>query len=171
MTGTLVIESDVPETKVFVDRVSLGTAPVTARNLTPGPHRLNMSAPGYEMISETIDVEPGTRTLSMSFRQIRLDASVPVIHKHGIGSCRGQLLASPDGLRYETSHETDGFTVAFPAIETFEIDYLEGTLRVRTGQGRTFNFTDVDGNADRLYAFHQAVDAVRRRVSGSSAPD
>src|SRR5690242_11826885 len=41
--GTLIIESDVPDTSVFIDRVYLGTAPVTAKNLTPGSHHLNMS--------------------------------------------------------------------------------------------------------------------------------
>jgi hypothetical protein len=159
-----VIESDVPDTKVFVDRISLGTAPVTVRDLTPGPHRLNMSAPGYEMISETIEVEPGTRTLSMSFRTIRLEASVPVVHKHAFGSCRGQLHASPAGLRYETTHDEDGFTVAFPDIQTFEVNYIEGNLQLRTAAGRTYNFAHADANVDALYAFHQEVDKVRQRV-------
>jgi hypothetical protein len=163
-TGTLIIESDVPGTIVFVDRVSFGTAPATAANLTPGPHQVTMSAPGYEMMSETVDVEPGTRTLAIAFKEISLDASLAVVHKHGIGSCRGNLRASPDGIHYDTSNDNDSFTVALADIDLFDVDYLAGNLRIRA-QGRTFNFGDPDGNADRLFAFHQAVEKVRGRIA------
>jgi hypothetical protein len=163
-TGTLIIESDVPGTIVFVDRVSLGTAPATAANLTPGPHQVTMSAPGYDMMSETIEVEPGTRTLAMAFKEIRLDATVAVVHKHAIGSCRGELRASPEGIRYDTTNENDRFTVALADIGVFEVDYLAGNLRIRTLRGRTYNFDHPEGDADQLFAFHQTVEKVRQQV-------
>src|SRR5258708_6046073 len=42
-TATLHIDSDVPAAQVFIDHAFVGTTPVTARNILPGPHRLNVS--------------------------------------------------------------------------------------------------------------------------------
>jgi hypothetical protein len=163
-TGTLVIESDVPETSVFIDRVYLGTAPVTARDVKPGQHRLNLSAAGYDGYVETIDVEPGNRTISVSFKEIKLDESIAVVHKHAIGSCKGTLTATPAGLTYATDNKNDGFTAALTDLETFSVDYLEKNLRVKIKDGKTYNFTDAEGNADRLFLFHQNVEKVRQRL-------
>lgn len=168
--GTLIIESDVPETSVFIDRVYLGTAPVTKTDLTPGPHRLNMSVTGYEGISETIDVEPGTRTISIKFKEIRLDERVNAVHKHAIGSCSGTLRATPQGLTYETDNKGDAFTAPLTDLEAFEADYIQKNLRVKIRGGKTYNFTEAEGNADRLYLFHQAVEKVRQRLLAGRRP-
>jgi hypothetical protein len=169
-TGTLIIESDVPETSVFIDRVYLGTAPVTVPNLTPGPHRLNMSVTGYEGISETIEVEPGTRTIAIKFKEIRLDEQIGVTHKHGLGSCRGTLRATPQSLAYDTTNAGDAFRVALTDLEAFEVDYLEKNLRVKVRKGKTYNFADADNNIDRLYLFHQTVEKVRQRLLAGKRP-
>ena len=163
-TVTLRVEVDVPGASVLIDRVGVGTAPLTIPNLAPGPHRINVVASGYDSYSEDIDLAPGTRTLTVSFKEIKLDARLAAVHKHGIGSCRGDLVATPTGLRYEAADGKDTMAVALTDLATFEVDYLEKNLRVRTRQGRTFNFTDPDGNADRLYLFHQQVDKVRKRL-------
>ena len=168
--GTLIIESDVPETSVFIDRVYLGNAPVTARNLTPGSHRLNMSVTGYEGVSETIDVEAGTRTISMKFKEIRLDEKLDVTHRHAIGSCSGTLRASPQRLTYETTHSGDAFAVALTNLDVFEVDYVQKNLKVKLKDGKTYNFTDWEGNADRLYLFHQTVEKVRQRLLAGRRP-
>jgi hypothetical protein len=168
--GTLIIESDVPETSVFIDRVYLGNAPVTARNLTPGSHHLNMSVTGYEGVSEAIDVQPGTRTISMKFKEIKLDERVDVTHKHGIGSCSGTLRASPQRLVYETTHAGDAFAVALTNLDVFEVDYVEKNLKIRIKGGKTYNFTDQAGNADRLYLFQQTVEKVRQRLLSGRQP-
>ena len=57
--GTLRIETDVPGAQVFIDRQFVGTAPLTAVNVKPGTHQLNVSAEGFDGIARTIDVEPG----------------------------------------------------------------------------------------------------------------
>jgi hypothetical protein len=163
--GTLVIESDVPDTSVFIDRVYLGTAPVTAENLAPGPHHLNMSAAGYEGVSETIEVAAGTHTVSKRFKEITLDEQLAVVHKHAMGSCAGTLRASPQGLIYETSNKNDGFTTPLQSLEIFEVDYLKRNLKVKIRGGKTYNFADAEDNVDRLYRFHQAVDKVRQRLA------
>jgi hypothetical protein len=149
---------------VFVDRNFLGTAPVTATGLTPGTHHLNMSATGYDGVSEDITVEAGAHDLSITFKEIRLDAKVAVVHKHSLGSCSGMLAATPQGLRYETSNRDDAFTVALTDLETFEVDYLNKNLRVSLRHGKTYNFTDPDGSADRLFVFQRDVDKARQRL-------
>jgi hypothetical protein len=163
-TGTLRIESDVPGTSVFIDRVYLGTAPVTASNLAPGSHKLNMSAAGYDGVSETIEVALGTHDLSIKFKEIRLDATLDVVHRHAPGSCTGTLRATPHGLQYDTTDKNDGFTAALTDLETFEVDYMKKILKVKIRKGRTYTFTDPEGNADRLFVFQRDVEKVRQRV-------
>jgi hypothetical protein len=163
-TGTLHIESDVPDTSVFIDRVFLGTAPVTAENLAPGTHHLNMSATGFDGVSEDITVEAGSHDLSIKFKEIKLDAKALVVHKHAFGSCAGTLHATPQGLRYDTANADDAFNVPLTDLETFEVDYLNKNLRVKVRRGKTYNFTDPDGNADRLFVFQRDVEKVRQRL-------
>jgi len=163
-TGTLIIESDVPDTGVFLDRVFIGTAPVTIKDVKPGSHGLRASAAGFDGYDETIDVAAGTRTISLAFKDIKLDASIAVVHKHAIGSCAGTLKATPQGLRYDTTNASDAFITPLTGLELFAVDYLEKNLRVKIKNGKTFNFTDPEGKADRLYAFHKDVDKVRERV-------
>ena len=97
--GTLRIDSDVPGAQVFIDRQFIGTTPVTAANVKPGTHQLNVSAEGFEGVARSIEVEPGARDLMIRFKEVRLDARVAVVHKHRIGSCRGELVATAQGLQ------------------------------------------------------------------------
>lgn len=164
--ATLHITADVPGAQVFLDRQFIGTTPVTAENVKPGRRQLNVSAPGFEGIAEAIDVEAGSRDIEVSLRAIRLQTAIAVIHRHRIGSCQGQLVADAQGLRYETTQGNDAFGVALTDLETFEVDYLERNLRVRLRGGRQYNFTDSDGDADRLFVFHRDVDRARQQLLG-----
>lgn len=165
-TGTLTFESDVPDTSVFIDRRYLGKTPLTAPDIAPGEHQINLSPAGFDPHVETITVTPGPRTISISFKEIRLDAATPVTHKHAIGSCSGTLRATPQGLTYETSNANDAFTVPLTNLETFTADYVAKNLRVKIRNGKTYNFADPDDKIDRLYAFHQQVEKVRQRLIG-----
>jgi len=162
--GVLRIDSDVPGAQVFIDRVFIGATPVTAPNVKPGTHRLNVSAPGYEGVAETIDVVPGPRDVLIKLKDVRLDAKIEVVHGHRIGSCRGELIATPQGLRYETADKNDGFAATLQDLETFQVDYLEKRLRVKLQKGKAYVFTDPDGNADRLFVFHRDVEKARDRL-------
>jgi hypothetical protein len=162
--GTLRIETDVPGAQVFIDRQFIGTAPLTAENVKPGTHQVNVSAEGFDGIAQTIDVEPGPRDLSFRLREVRLDAALAVVHKHRIGSCEGRLVATVDGIRYETADKGDAFTAALGDLETFQVDYLSKNLRIKLRKGKQFDFTDPDGNADRLFVFHRDVDKARQRL-------
>ncbi len=152
------------DASVFIDRKFLGTAPVTATDLTPGTHHLNMSVSGYDGVSQDIDVQAGTHDLAIKFKEIHLDAKIAVVHKHAVGSCNGTLHATPQGLQYETTKADDAFLVPLTDIETFEVDYLNKNLRVKIRRGKTYNFTDPEGNADRLFVFHRDIEKVRQRL-------
>ena len=162
--ATLHIDSDVPGAQVFIDREFIGAAPVTAANVKPGVHRLNVSAPGYEGVADTIEVVPGSRDLVVKLRELRLDAKIEAVHKHRMGSCKGWLVATPRGLKYETPDKDDGFSVGLLDVETFQVDYLQKNLRVQPRKGRRYDFTDPDGNADRLFVFHREVEKARERL-------
>jgi hypothetical protein len=168
--GLLRIESDVPGAQVFIDRQFIGSAPVVAEDVAPGPHQLNVSAQGFDSVVSSIDVAPGERTILVKFREVRLDTSIDVVHKHRFGSCLGRLIATPLGLRYETSNENDGFTAPLLDLETFEVDYLDKNLRVRLPEGRQLNFTEPEGDADRLFVFHRDVEKARERLGRGDAP-
>jgi hypothetical protein len=124
-----------------------------------------VTAEGFDGIAQTIDVEPGPRELSFRFREVRLDAALAVVHKHRMGSCQGRLVATVDGLRYETADKDDGFTAPLSELEGFQVDYQAKNLRITLRKGRQFNFTDPDGNADRLLVFHRDVDRARQRLA------
>ena len=162
-TATLRIDSDVPGASVFIDRVYLGTTPLTAPNVTPGSHRLNASATGYEGIAENIDVVAGPRDIMLKFQGVRLDVRVDVTHKHGVGSCTGTLSASPQGIKYVTSHANDAFDAPLADIAALDLDFLAKNLRLRLKSGKTFNFTETGGGADQLYAFHRDVNKVIKK--------
>jgi hypothetical protein len=168
--GVLHIDADVPGAQVFLDRVFLGAAPVDAPNVKPGTHQLNVSATGWEGISDPITVAPGPRDIHVKLKEVRLDAHIDVVHKHRIGSCKGRLVATPQGMRYETVDKGDAFSVALLDLDGFEVDYLQKNLKVQMKKGKKYDFTDPDGNADRLFVFHRDVDKALARLKKGDPP-
>lgn len=163
-TATLRIDSDVPGAQVFLDNKYVGTVPATAMEVPPGQRKINVQAPGYDGVAEFMNITPGSRDIMISLKTIRLDQRVQVEHKHRLGSCSGTLIATPEGVRYETSHTEDSFMVRLQDIDTFSADFLKKTLKLKIRAGRTYEFTDPSGKADAIYLFHQEVDKVRQRV-------
>ncbi len=156
------VDADVAGASVFVDRRLRGATPLVLRDVPAGSHRVNVTAPGYEM--QALDVEvAGVTEVRVSFKEVRLDEAVDVQHKHGLGSCEGTLRATPAGLRYEPTRPGHAFSVPLTALERFEIDYLAKELRVKSG-GKRWTFTTRAPNADPLLSFHQQVDRARRRL-------
>lgn len=161
---SLRVDSDVPDASVFLDRKYVGKTPVEVEDVESGPHRLNVSAEGYEMYAETIEVADGAREVRVRFKEVKLDESVAVAHKHGLGSCEGRLVATVEGLRYETTKTEDAFSVPLGGIEELSVDYLKSSLRLRLRNGRSYNFSGK--SADALLAFQKKVEAARRRLGG-----
>ena len=104
--------------------------------------------------------------ITLKFKEVRLDASVAVVHKHSMGrSCEGRLMATPQGIRYDTANKNDAFAFPFGALEVFEIEYLKKELKVKQKGGKTWNFTDKSENADKLFVFHRDVTKAREKMA------
>lgn len=164
--ATLVLDSDVPGASVFVDRQYVGTTPLRLDKLEPGSRQVKLTADGYEGIERSVDLSPGENPLTMKFREVRLNRRMDVTHKHGMGSCSGTLVATVDGLAYETTNKNDAFKLPYAQIETFVVDYMDKNLRVKQRGGKTWNFTDKNAaNADALFVFHRDVEAARKKLA------
>jgi len=158
--------SDVPGASVFLDREFLGTTPFELVEVSGGPHRLNVSAEGYQGFAETIEIGDQPLSVEVRFLETRLDRRISVVHKHRFGSCRGFLRADVDGLHYETGDD-DAFSIPLSEIDMHTIDYLEHTLTLKRRNGRTYNFTDEQETADALFVFHRDVEQARERLTGA----
>jgi hypothetical protein len=159
------VDSDVPGASVFLDQKFSGRTPLDLPELATGPHRLSVSAEGYDMYDQTLDVTPGTKTVNVRFKEVRLDEALDVVHHHALGSCSGRLSASTAGLRYETSNAKDAFAAPLTAIERLEVDYVGKTLTVKMRGGRTYDFGVRGGSADPLLVFQQHVERARERLA------
>jgi hypothetical protein len=148
----------------------VGETPVTVPNLEPGSYQINVSAKGYESIARTVEVASAPADVLVKFREVRLAASIEVVHGHRFGSCQGRLVATPQGLRYETTNKNDGFSAALLDLEVFEVNYLDKNLRVQARGGRRFDFTDPEENADRLFVFHRDVEKAREQLRKGDPP-
>jgi hypothetical protein len=163
--GVLHVRSDVAGASVFLDRKFLGTTPLDVDGLDPGSHRLNVSLEGYEGHAQAIEIGEAPAQVDIRFKDVTLNASIAVIHKHAVGSCTGRLVADTGGLRYETANASDAFTIGLDELDTFTVDYLKKSLRVKKRGGRTWNFEDPNGQADALFVFHRDVEKARTRLA------
>lgn len=163
--GSLLVKSDVPGANVFVDRVFVGAAPATAKGLTVGSHQINVSADGYDGISQSVDVTAGENSISLTLKEVKLSMVIDVIHRHTFGSCQGRLFGDAQGVRYETTNSQDAFVIPFADLSSFEIDYMNKMLRVGRRGGKAYTFTDNKPNADSLFVFHREVQKARMKLT------
>lgn len=163
--ATLTLESDVPGASVFLDRQFVGNTPLTLDKLEPGAKRLQLTATGFDSVQKTVELVAGPNTITVRIKEVSLNAKVPVVHKHAMGSCNGMLSATVDGLKYETDNRNDAFTLAYAQAEQFAVDYLKKNLQVKQKGGKTWNFTDKNDNADALFVFHREVEAARKKLA------
>jgi hypothetical protein len=169
--ATLVLESDVAGASVFINREYVGTTPLTLDRLEPGTKQIKLTADGYEGIERSVDLVAGDNPVTMRFKEVRLNKRLAVTHKHGMGSCEGALVATLDGLAYQTSNKGDAFNLPWDRVELLAVDYLDKNLRVKQRSGRTWNFTDkAAANADALFVFQRDVEAARKKLAAGYAP-
>jgi len=162
----LLVDSDVSGASVFVDRKFVGTTPLRTTEVSPGQHQLNASVAGEDGVAQSIEIAAtGDTTVSVRFKDVRLDAQVAVVHKHTFGSCSGTLSATPAGIKYVTANKNDAFAFALKDLDAFEIDYLKKELKVKQRGGKTWNFTDKSENADKLFVFHRDVSKAKDKLS------
>ncbi len=163
--ASLTLETDVPGASVFIDRQFVGNTPLLLDKLEPGSKRVQLTATGFDSVQKTIELNPGPNAISIRIKEVSLNATAGVVHKHAMGSCDGTLSATLDGLRYDTSNKGDAFTLPYAQVETFTVDYLQKNLRVKQRGGKTWNFTDKNDNADVLFVFHREVEAARKKLA------
>ena len=168
--ASLTLESDVRGASVFIDRQFVGNTPLTLDKLEPGTRRLQLTATGFDSVQKSINLVPGPNKLTVRIKEVSLNTRVPVVHKHGMGSCEGTLVATIEGFKYETSHKNDAFTLPYAQAEQWSIDYLEKNLRLKQKGGKTWNFTDKNDNADSLFVFHRDVEAARKKLADGYTP-
>jgi hypothetical protein len=167
--ASLTLDTDVPGASVFIDRAFVGNTPLSLDRLAPGTKRVQITATGFDSVQKTIELNPGPNAVTIRVKEVSLSARTSVVHKHGMGSCEGQLTATLDGLRYDTANKGDAFTLPYAQVETFVIDYLQKNLRVKQKGGKTWNFTDKNDNADVLFVFHRDVEAARKKLADGYA--
>jgi PEGA domain len=167
--ASLRLETDVPGASVFIDRAFVGNTPLSLDNLQPGSKRIQVTATGFDSVQKTINLDPGPNAITIRVKEVSLSATVNVVHKHAMGSCAGTLVASLDGLRYNTTNTGDAFSLPYAQVETFVVDYLQKNLRVKQKGGKTWNFTDKNDNADTLFVFHRDVEAARKKLADGYA--
>ena len=163
--ATLTLETDVPGASVFINRQFVGNTPLTLDKLEPGSKRLQLTATGFDSVQKTVELVAGPNSVTIRIKEVSLSAKVPVVHKHGMGSCNGTLIATIDGLKYDTDNKGDAFTITYAQAEQFAVDYLKKNLQVKQKGGKTWNFTDKNDNADALFVFHREVEAARKKLA------
>ncbi|HUQ86329.1 MAG TPA: PEGA domain-containing protein [Vicinamibacterales bacterium] len=167
--ASLTLDTDVPGASVFIDRAFVGNTPLSLDKLAPGTKRVQITATGFDSVQKTIELNPGPNAITIRVKEVSLNARTTVVHKHAMGSCEGQLSATLDGLRYDTSNKGDAFAIPYAQVETFVVDYLQKNLRVKQKGGKTWNFTDKNDNADVLFVFHRDVEAARKKLADGYA--
>lgn len=163
ITALLRIDSDVPGATVFLDRNYLGTTPLEVKDIEPGKHELTASAEGYDMFGETVELAAEPKDIMIRFKEVKLDETVAVVHKHTFGECKGTLRANLTHVTYDTDHK-DAFSVPWAALEKFEVDYIDKNLNLKVRGGKNYNFTSQSGNPDDLFVFHQKVTEAREKL-------
>jgi diacylglycerol kinase family enzyme len=59
-TGTVIIESSPPNASVFLDDKEVGKTPANLKSIVPGRHNVEVRMEGYEIWSESVDIEAET---------------------------------------------------------------------------------------------------------------
>ena len=78
------------------------------------------------------------------------------MHKHRIGSCKGRLVATPQGLRYDTDDKDDRFSASLDDLELFEVDYLAKVLKVKLKKGSNTILLKIN-NGDGAHGFYFTI--------------
>ncbi len=168
--ASLTLDSDVPGASVFINREFVGTTPLTLAKLDPGAKEFKLTAPGFDGIDRTVELAAGDNSITLKFKEVRLNKRIAVTHKHGMGSCEGTLVATVDGLAYETANKNHAFKLPYAQVESFTVDYLEKNLKVKQKGGKNWNFTEKNAaNADALFVFHRDVEAARQKLADGYA--
>lgn len=165
----LIVESDVPDTEVFLNGASEGTAPVDLSGIKPGVWRLALRKRGYYTESFLVHVKPGqTRTIRAEMRRItgflKVEGAVP-----------GTAIAVADETRREGIIELpEGIHEV--TIRAFGYRERKETVRIRRERETVISGTlepaplDAEGFAPTKRAFNPDNPGVFTFVFQATAP-
>ena len=163
------VTGDVAGADVFIDRKFAGKTPFETRDVTAGGHQINVSAEGFNGMSQHVEVAPhGPTDVTFSLKAVVLETAVQVVHKHRLGSCEGRLSADVGGVRYVPTSGDDAFDAPLAQLETLAVDYEEKRLRLKLKAGKAFTFTTRAANADPLFTFQRDVENARKKLAGGA---
>jgi hypothetical protein len=155
---------------VFIDREYVGTTPLKLDRLQPGSRQIKLSTAGLDGVERSIDLVAGDNSVTMRFKEVRLNKRIAVTHEHAMGSCAGTLVATIDGLTYDTTNKNDAFTLAWDRVESMVLDYPNRKLKMRQKGGKDRSFTDKKAaNGDALFVFQRDIEAARKKLASGYA--
>jgi hypothetical protein len=111
------IVQTVPGARVSIDGRAVGQADSKGRleisQAPAGDHTVEVVAKPYDNFKEKVTLSPGSvSTVTPSLR-----ASMPVEHKHVVGSCNGILLVGSGRVQYQASGGKDSFDYPIAAVK------------------------------------------------------
>ena len=164
--ATLSVDSDVAGAAVFIDREYMGTTPIKIDRLAPGSKQIKLSSAGLDGVERTVDLVAGDNAVTMRFKEVRLNKRIAVTHEHAMGSCTGVLVATIDGLSYDSTNKSDAFTLTWDKVDSMVLDYPNKKLKVAQKGGKDRTFSDKKAaNADALFVFQRDIEAARKKLA------
>ncbi|MGR3174615.1 MAG: PEGA domain-containing protein [Candidatus Scalindua sp.] len=142
-TGSIMIESEPTEAKIYLDGEEAGTTPDTLSPITIGVHEVEIRMDGYEVWSDIANIEPEKETalkavLQIKNGSIRIESTPPnaEIYLDGekVGTTPDTLLSIVPG-QHEVEVKMDGYEAWSENVdvETDKETFLTVVLKLRTG--------------------------------------
>lgn len=123
-TATLRVKTDTADVEVWLDGESVGSTPLTLRNLNTGKHRIVLLKDGYEDQQQEVEISPSQSNsifVVMKPRTVKLPdlpLEFKVVHEHALKSCRGTLTVSAEALDYKAENDDDQFHIPISTIKS-----------------------------------------------------
>ena len=142
-TGSLSIKSNPAKAKIFLNGEGVGTLPKTLTDLKPGRYSVEVRLAGYEVWSETVDIEADLeKTLDAELQvktgSINIESKPPeakvYLDGEEVGTTPATLMSVAPGT-HEVEVRMEGYDVWSESVEV-EVDKeraLTPVLRIRTG--------------------------------------
>ena len=117
LTPSKLIVETVPGAQVSVDGQALGQVASNGRleisSLSAGEHTVEVVAKPYDKFPTKVTLSAGnSATIKPALR-----ASMPVTHKHMVGSCEGILIVGQGRIRYQTGNAKDAFDYPLSSVK------------------------------------------------------
>ncbi len=143
MTGSIMIESEPTEAKIYLDGEEAGTTPDTLSPIAIGAHEVEIRMDAYEVWSDITNIEPDKETalkavLQIKNGSIRIESTPPnadiYLNGENAGTTPDTLLSIVPG-QHEVEVKIDGYEVwgENVDVETDKETFLTVALKLRTG--------------------------------------